>query len=309
MILAHISKRFSQSSYIGRTGLSFQNYKESFNDQAACKFNNNFIQMMQKKYLHRNKLGNSSYLEIGIGPGYVLSQFQSYFKNLCIIEPNNLYIEQATQQITSQVEPNKLIQVIDKFVDDFDPRKDLNSLFLDKKFDFINIQNVFWHVHLDKWKNVLNNLLFCLNKEFVEQNKLSLLNITHSHSQATCIDIHRYFIPDFRTVEYMIDHFNDICIERQGIEMKIIKDPLTFYLSESMAMSLMIKFLTIDLPIYGISFDDLDPEEVKAVIYDHWNRDGVITKQVDEQTGERIVELYSAATHLMLTASPHTVSV
>ena len=61
------------------------------------------------------------------------------------------------------------------------------------KFDFINIQNIFWHINIDKWESVLNNLFLCLKTKNVD--KLSLLNITFTDSRSAFMSIHQHFVP------------------------------------------------------------------------------------------------------------------
>ena len=60
-------------SYIAKTQVSFEEYHEWFDDDMSKTLNNNWIKMMQEKYFGKDALGNTSYMEIGIGRGYVLS--------------------------------------------------------------------------------------------------------------------------------------------------------------------------------------------------------------------------------------------
>ena len=282
-------------SYISRTGMSFKDYHEWFDEQASMAFNANWLQMIQKDYFDKNAVGNNNYMEVGAGPGYVLSHFQSYFNNLCFIEPNEIFIKTAKQKIIDK-DPHKSFEAIHKFVEDFEPHKDLKN-----KFDFINIQNVFWHIHLNKWNDVLNNLFYCLNKDNIDDNNISLLSISHSHSQCTCVDIVKHYIPELRTIEYIIDHFQEICDQNKNIEMKIVKDPFQIELPESVAMTAMLDLFKIDFPIYNVSFEDLDIEEAKSVMKYYWKRDGMITDKIDETLGEFMVTFYPASTHLLIT--------
>ena len=284
-------------SYMAKTKVSFEEYHEWFDDDMSKTLNNNWIKMMQTEYFNKRALGNGNYMEIGVGRGYVLSHFHSYFKNLCLIEPNSMFIRSATQRILHQ-EPNKSIQVIPKFIDDFNPETDLNAQFKQNKFDFINIQNIFWHINIDKWSDVLDHLFAFLKTDNVE--KTSLLNITFTDSRSAFMDIHRHFVPEFRSTQFMIDHFEAICTKNKNIQMKVIKDPLSFDLPQSKAMQLMMDWLKLDYAIYDISFDDLDIKEVESVILHYWKRDGAITDKIDEESGEFIVECSPGQVHLML---------
>ena len=214
-------------SYMAKTQVSFEEYHEWFDDDMSKTLNDNWIKMMQKEYFDKDALGNKNYMEIGIGRGYVLSHFHSYFKELCLIEPNDCFIKSATSRILYE-DPNKSIQVIPKFVDDFVPSKDLNAGFIKNKFDFINIQNIFWHINLDKWESVLNNLLSCLKTDHVNNGKESLLNITFTDSRSAFMNIHQHFVPEFRSTQFMVDHFKKVCINNKNIKMKVVQDALSF---------------------------------------------------------------------------------
>lgn len=289
-------------SYMAKTQVSFEEYHEWFDDDMSKTLNDDWIKMMYQEYFSKDALGDKNYMEIGIGRGYVLSHFHAYFKQLCLIEPNDCFIKSATSRILNK-EPNKFIQVIPKFVDDFDPAKDLNNVFIRNKFDFINIQNIFWHINLSKWESVLNNLFSSLKTENVEDGKLSLLNITFTDSRSAFMNIHRHFVPEFRSTQYIVDHFKKVCINNKNIKMKVIKDPLSFDLPESGALQLMMDWLKLDFAIYNVSFDDLDINEVKSVIKRYWKLDGAYTNEIDPESGECIIKCSPGQVHFMLTVS------
>ena len=101
----------------------------------------------------------------------------------------------------------------------------------------------------------------------------------------------------------MVDHFAKICANNKNIQMKVVKDPLSFDLPQSKAIQLMMDWLKLDFAIYDKSFDDLDIKEVESVIKRYWQRDGAYTDKIHEESGEYIVKCSPGQVHLMLTVS------
>ena len=232
-----------EAKYLAQTGLSFSNYHNWYGDDIASGATKNFIQMMKSQYF--SKIKKNNYFEIGVGKGTVAQEFGPYFSNIVLLEPNKLFSSETIDALKRKSGTADNVHLIEKFVDDFDVNVDLPDSSM--KFDLINMQDVFWHVELSQWDNVLNKLYQVLNV-----NENGILNITQMPARGALYEIHKHFVPMMRSTQYFVDYFQRLIKENDESKMVIkqIDDPLTMVLPESECLELVADMLKADLSVY-----------------------------------------------------------
>lgn len=187
-----------EKQYQAVAGFSFEEYYNEYNDDVCEIVAKNYTQAMKDNYFENPdcKMGKNSYLEIGSGVGVTLSQFAPYFNSVSMIEPNLIFANKSKERIKDSVinNQNKKFTEINKLISDFDASKDLIN---ESSFDFINMQHVMWHIPLNDWDNVLNNLYGLLNDN-------GMLVVSYLPKYGFTHDIHKYFIP----VKYISIYIN-----------------------------------------------------------------------------------------------------
>ena len=282
------------SRYKQVTSFSFKDYYEWFNGDISYVLNQNYIPIAKNNILP-NIANKNNYLEIGCGHGVVLNELAPLFnKNICIMDANPFMLNHAKDTLSQTIINDINITTINEYIDDDDSSL-INNI--DIKFDFINFQNVLWHIQINKWENVFNKLYNLLNKN-------GKLVISHLDNFGVCYEICKYFYPNMETnnAVYVKNYFENRNDNKKEFNIEIIKDKVKLTAPESMTVQMFKDFNKTVTPTYnpelvGI-YSDMEQE---IIIKDLFKKLGCYEKEIDKNVGEYMVNSEYDYAHTVIT--------
>eukprot|EP00483_Globobulimina_turgida_P009306 UN09325 len=173
-----------------------------------------------------------------------------------------------------------------------------DEYFNNNKFDLITMQQVLWHVPLNKWDGILNNLCRkCLNNASANNSTLIVTLFTETGPQ---YDIHKYFVPEIRMVDYVLKYFESK-LSKNEYNIELYKHSDEVILPESVVIDSFVEMMKIDFIIYDENVFQQRKNEIIDITKQCLKRDGLYLDAVDEKTGQQLVKLGWEDGHVIVT--------
>lgn len=270
--------RSIESRYTSLSGFDFMQYFEWFHYGIPEDQESEFIKTCKTNLIYSQKINTNNYLEIGTGPGYVVSAMAPFFDNITIIEPNPFFRQESQYMLQNYT---KHVQYVDILIDDIlelDIDK-ADSLFLEnEKFDLIVMQHVLWSVQLELWEPILDTLYH----KFLAWTDSAMI-VTLLSATDTIANIHRHFLPEIR----MVDYVENFCKSRL-LTCDIWKDTAVQTVSESQGIDILLDLLRVNYALYDNTIVDQNKDDMILVIQEYLRQDGLYSVHTDNDTGKEI---------------------
>lgn len=158
------------------------------------------LNLMKKQIEKSIKKDNTWFLDAGCGEGRLLPEFEKYFDNILLIEPDKYRLKIAKQLVNKLEISNKV-----KY-----KTLTIESMSSNQKYDVILCSHILQHVHTDNLKIILKKLYELLNKD-------GLLFITTCNSQKKEDYFVKQFIKNSKTSRKIIkkEEFNSLVYNKK----------------------------------------------------------------------------------------------
>jgi len=192
------------------------------------------LNLMKKQIEKHIKKDNTWFLDAGCGDGRLLPEFEKYFDNILLIDPDIERLKSA-KRLINRLDLSKKVKC---------KTLSIGSIKSKQKFDVILCNHVLQHVHTDNIKKFLEKFYELLNKD-------GLLFITTCNSTKKEDYFVKQYIKNSKTIEEIIkkEEFNSLVYNEKLLPIHFLnKDKLISLLKS-------LNFKVLDLKKFHINRD------------------------------------------------------
>jgi len=192
------------------------------------------LNLMKKQIEKHTKKENTRFLDAGCGDGRLLPEFEKYFNDIVLIDPDKQRLKSA-KRLVSKLDISKKVNCKTLSIESIESKQ---------KFDVILCNHVLQHVHTDNIKKILEKFYELLNKD-------GLLFITTCNSSKKEDYFVKQFIKNSKTIEEIIkkEEFNSLIYKKKLIPIHFFeKDKLISLLTS-------LNFKVLDFKRFHINRD------------------------------------------------------